>query len=136
MHKTKVAIAELSKAESKGGKGREKAVQNAENRISALMSEPAVLNRKLFCSIRDSTKKISATQASNQISASYKAMRKQITDAQSTYTSVKKSADKKYKAIESAADHEYYVSKSISKKQHDEIIAKAESTREQINCRC
>ncbi|AYM03153.1 phage tail tape measure protein [Levilactobacillus brevis] len=130
LHKTKVAIAELSKAESKGGKGREKAVQNAENRISALMSSGSSKQKIILGKLRDSTKKISATQASNQISASYKAMRKQITDAQSTYTSVKKSADKKYKAIESAADHEYYVSKSISKKQHDEIIAKAESTRD------
>lgn len=130
LHKTKVAIAELSKAESKGGKGREKAVQNAENRISALMSSGSSKQKIILGKLRDSAKKISATQASNQISASYKAMRKQITDAQSTYTSVKKSADKKYKAIESAADHEYYVSKSISKKQHDEIIAKAESTRD------
>lgn len=130
LHKAKSAIAELGKVESKGGKGREKAVQNAENRISALMSSGSSKQKIILGKLRDSTKKISATQASNQISASYKAMRKQITAAQSTYLSVKKSADKKYKAVESAADHEYYVSKSISKKQHDEIVAKAESTRD------
>ena len=126
----KKAISEVTKAEANGGKGRQKAVANANAKIATLMSQANAKQKIILGKLSDSTKKLSAKQGAAVVKSSYKAMRSTIKNANTTYTKSKSAAEKKYKAVMSAADHERYVTGTISKKQYEAIKKKAEKTRD------
>ena len=126
----KKAISEVTKSEANGGKGRQKAVANANTKIASLMSQGNTKQKVILGKLSDSTKKLSAKQGAAVVQSSYKAMRSTIKNANTTYTKSKSAADKKYKAVMSAADHERYVTGTLSKKQYEAIKEKAEKTRD------
>lgn len=126
----KKAISEVTKSEANGGKGRQKAVANANAKIASLMSQGNAKQKVILGKLSDSTKKLSAKQGAAVVQSSYKAMRSTIKNANTTYTKSKSAADKKYKAVMSAADHERYVTGTLSKKQYEAIKEKAEKTRD------
>lgn len=126
----KKAISEVTKSEANGGKGRQKAVANANAKIASLMSQGSAKQKVILGKLSDSTKKLSAKQGAAVVQSSYKAMRSTIKNANTTYTKSKSAADKKYKAVMSAADHERYVTGTLSKKQYEAIKEKAEKTRD------
>lgn len=126
----KKAISAVTKAEANGGKGRQKAVANANAKIATLMSQANAKQKIILGKLSDSTKKLSAKQGAAVVKSSYKAMRSTIKNANTTYTKSKSAANKKYKAVMSAADHERYVTGTLSKKQYEAIKEKAEKTRE------
>ncbi|MBS1004971.1 phage tail tape measure protein [Levilactobacillus brevis] len=126
----KKAISAVTKAEANGGKGRQKAVANANAKIATLMSQANAKQKIILGKLSDSTKKLSAKQGAAVVKSSYKAMRSTIKNANTTYTNSKSAADKKYKAVMSAADHERYVTGTLSKKQYEAIKEKAEKTRD------
>lgn len=126
----KKAISEVTKSEANGGKGRQKAVANANAKIASLMSQGNAKQKVILGKLSDSTKKLSAKQGAAVVKSSYKAMRSTIKNANTTYTKSKSAADKKYKAVMSAADHERYVTGTLSKKQYEAIKEKAEKTRD------
>lgn len=126
----KKAISEVTKSEANGGKGRQKAVANANAKIASLMSQGSAKQKVILGKLSDSTKKLSAKQGAAVVKSSYKAMRSTIKNANTTYTKSKSAAEKKYKAVMSAADHERYVTGTLSKKQYEAIKEKAEKTRE------
>ncbi|KIO96142.1 Phage tail length tape-measure protein [Levilactobacillus brevis] len=126
----KKAISEVTKSEANGGKGRQKAVANANAKIASLMSQGSAKQKVILGKLSDSTKKLSAKQGAAVVKSSYKAMRSTIKNANTTYTKSKSAADKKYKAVMSAADHERYVTGTLSKKQYEAIKEKAEKTRD------
>lgn len=126
----KKAISEVTKSEANGGRGRQKAVANANAKIASLMSQGSAKQKVILGKLSDSTKKLSAKQGAAVVQSSYKAMRSTIKNANTTYTKSKSAADKKYKAVMSAADHERYVTGTLSKKQYEAIKEKAEKTRD------
>lgn len=126
----KKAISEVTKSEANGGKGRQKAVANANAKIASLMSQGNAKQKVILGKLSDSTKKLSAKQGAAVVQSSYKAMRSTIKNANTTYTKSKSAAYKKYKAVMSAADHERYVTGTLSKKQYEAIKKKAEKTRD------
>lgn len=126
----KKAISEVTKSEANGGKGRQRAVANANAKIASLMSQGSAKQKVILGKLSDSTKKLSAKQGAAVVQSSYKAMRSTIKNANTTYTKSKSAADKKYKAVMSAADHERYVTGTLSKKQYEAIKEKAEKTRD------
>lgn len=126
----KKAISEVTKSEANGGKGRQKAVANANAKIASLMSQGNAKQKVILGKLSDSTKKLSAKQGAAVVKSSYKAMRSTIKNANTTYTKSKSAAKKKYKAVMSAADHERYVTGTLSKKQYEAIKEKAEKTRD------
>lgn len=126
----KKAISEVTKSEANGGKGRQKAVANANAKIASLMSQGNAKQKVILGKLSDSTKKLSAKQGAAVVQSSYKAMRSTIKNANTTYTKSKSAADNKYKAVMSAADHERYVTGTLSKKQYEAIKEKAEKTRD------
>lgn len=126
----KKAISEVTKSEANGGKGRQKAVANANAKIASLMSQGNAKQKVILGKLSDSTKKLSAKQGAAVVRSSYKAMRSTIKNANTTYTKSKAAAYKKYKAVMSAADHERYVTGTLSKKQYEAIKKKAEKTRD------
>ena len=126
----KKAISEVTKSEANGGKGRQKAVANANAKIASLMSQGSAKQKVILGKLSDSTKKLSAKQGAAVVKSSYKAMRSTIKNANTTYTKSKSAAKKKYKAVMSAADHERYVTGTLSKKQYEAIKKKAEKTRD------
>lgn len=126
----KKAISAVTKAEANGGKGRQKAVANANAKIATLMSQANAKQKIILGKLSDSTKKLSAKQGAAVVKSSYKAMRSTIKNANTTYTKSKSAAEKKYKAVMSAADHERYVTGTLSKKQYEAIKEKAEKTRD------
>lgn len=126
----KKAISEVTKSEANGGKGRQKAVANANAKIASLMSQGNAKQKVILGKLSDSTKKLSAKQGAAVVQSSYKAMRSTIKNANTTYTKSKSAAYKKYKAVMSAADHERYVTGTLSKKQYEAIKEKAEKTRD------
>ncbi|MCZ2120123.1 phage tail tape measure protein [Levilactobacillus brevis] len=126
----KKAISEVTKSEANGGKGRQKAVANANAKIASLMSQGNAKQKVILGKLSDSTKKLSAKQGTAVVQSSYKAMRSTIKNANTTYTKSKSAAYKKYKAVMSAADHERYVTGTLSKKQYEAIKKKAEKTRD------
>ncbi|WP_435633926.1 phage tail tape measure protein [Levilactobacillus brevis] len=126
----KKAISEVTKSEANGGKGRQRAVANANAKIASLMSQGNAKQKVILGKLSDSTKKLSAKQGAAVVQSSYKAMRSTIKNANTTYTKSKSAADKKYKAVMSAADHERYVTGTLSKKQYEAIKEKAEKTRD------
>lgn len=126
----KKAISEVTKSEANGGKGRQKAVANANAKIASLMSQGNAKQKVILGKLSDSTKKLSAKQGAAVVQSSYKAMRSTIKNANTTYTKSKSAAEKKYKAVMSAADHERYVTGTLSKKQYEAIKEKAEKTRD------
>ncbi|WP_338390613.1 peptidoglycan DD-metalloendopeptidase family protein [Levilactobacillus brevis] len=126
----KKAISAVTKVEANGGKGRQKAVANANAKIATLMSQGSAKQKVILGKLSDSTKKLSAKQGAAVVKSSYKAMRSTIKNANTTYTKSKSAAEKKYKAVMSAADHERYVTGTLSKKQYEAIKEKAEKTRD------
>lgn len=126
----KKAISEVTKSEANGGKGRQKAVANANAKIASLMSQGNAKQKVILGKLSDSTKKLSAKQGAAVVQSSDKAMRSTIKNANTTYTKSKSAAYKKYKAVMSAADHERYVTGTLSKKQYEAIKKKAEKTRD------
>ncbi|GEB75118.1 hypothetical protein LBR04_18570 [Levilactobacillus brevis] len=126
----KKAISEVTKSEANGGKGRQKAVANANAKIASLMSQGNAKQKVILGKLSDSTKKLSAKQGAAVVQSSYKVMRSTIKNANTTYTKSKSAAYKKYKAVMSAADHERYVTGTLSKKQYEAIKKKAEKTRD------
>ncbi|ARQ94269.1 phage tail tape measure protein [Levilactobacillus brevis] len=126
----KKAISEVTKSEANGGKGRQRAVANANAKIASLMSQGSAKQKVILGKLSDSTKKLSAKQGAAVVQSSYKAMRSTIKNANTTYTKSKSAADNKYKAVMSAADHERYVTGTLSKKQYEAIKEKAEKTRD------
>ena len=126
----KKAISEVTKSEANGGKGRQRAVANANAKIASLMSQGSAKQKVILGKLSDSTKKLSAKQGAAVVQSSYKAMRSTIKNANTTYIKSKSAAYKKYKAVMSAADHERYVTGTLSKKQYEAIKKKAEKTRD------
>lgn len=125
LHDAKKSISAISRSEKRGGKGRERAIRAAQNKITKLIASGANKQKIILGKLGDSTKRLSAKQASKVIRDSYRTMKSVEKNANKSYKKSVSAANKKYKSVKKAAEHERYVTGSLSKKQYLTVLKNA-----------